>query len=420
MTASAPAGDVVGRPLAADGDLVRLYRERTPGSAASFEAARRVLPGGETRAVTSYPPYPVIITEGHGARLTDVDGRVYLDLVNNYTAMVHGSAFGPAVEAVADLLPQGYAFASPHPYQVALAELLAARVPSVQRVRFTNSGTEAALLAARIVSRATGRRRLLDVRRRLPRQRDAVPARLPGRGPGAVERPGGGGRRCSASDHDIAAVFAEPFLGAGGVRPAEPGFLAAVAGVAAERGVLFVLDEVQGLRNGPGGEQGRLGLTPDLTLLGKIIGGGFPIGAVGGRADLLELTVAAMTPAYVTHAGTFNGHLAAAVAGTMTLRHLDGAAISGLNEAAAALAARIVAGATAAGVPAEVTRAGSIMNVHLGDPGQLADLHMALLLNGVYTTPRGMINLSTALSPGDLDDIAAAYATAFTQVRRPV
>ena len=144
--------------------------------------------------------------------------------------------------------------------------------------------------------------------------------------------------------HDIAAVFAEPFLGAGGVRPAAPGFLAAVADLARDRDVLFVLDEVQGLRNGFGGEQGRLGLTPDLTLLGKIIGGGFPIGAVGGRADLLELTVAAMTPGYVTHAGTFNGHLAAAVAGTMTLRHLDAAAISRLNDAAAALADRIAGG----------------------------------------------------------------------------
>ena len=216
--------------------------------------------------------------------------------------------------------------------------------------------------------------------------------------------------------HDIAAVFAEPFLGAGGVRPAAPGFLAAVAALARDHDVLFVLDEVQGLRNGPGGEQGRLGLTPDLTLLGKIIGGGFPIGAVGGRTDLLELTVATMTPGYVAHAGTFNGHLAAAVAGVMTLRHLDAAAIARLNDAAASLAERILAGASVAGVPAEVTRAGSIMNVHLDAPGQLADLHLALLLNGVYTTPRGMINLSTALSPADLDDIAAAYATAFTML----
>ena len=101
----------------------------------------------------------------------------------------------------------------------------------------------------------------------------------------------------------------------------------------------------------------------------------------------------------------------------MTLRHLDAAAITRLNDAAAALAERIAAAAAGAGVPAEVTRAGSIMNVHLASPGQLADLHLALLLNGVYTTPRGMINLSTALSPGDLDDIAAAYSTAFTLVR---
>jgi glutamate-1-semialdehyde 2,1-aminomutase len=411
------AADVVGQPLSAGGGLVRAYRERTPGSAASLDAARRVLPGGETRAVTSYPPYPVIITEGRGARLTDADGHVYLDLVNNYTAMVHGSAFAPVTEAVAGLLPQGFAFASPHPYQVALAELLAGRVPSVRRVRFTNSGTEAALLAARIVARATGRRRLLmfdgayhgSAALFLPGSPDVV--RVPWNDLDAVTallgRPG----------HDIAAVFAEPFLGAGGVRPAAPGFLAAVAGLARDRDVLFVLDEVQGLRNGLGGEQGRLGLTPDLTLLGKIIGGGFPIGAVGGRADLLELTVASLTPGYVTHAGTFNGHLAAAVAGTMTLRHLDAAAISRLNDAAAALADRILAGAGAAGVPAEVTRAGSIMNVHLDTPGHLADLHLALLLHGVYTTPRGMINLSTALSPGDLDDIGSAYATAFTLVR---
>ncbi len=127
--------------------------------------------------------------------------------------------------------------------------------------------------------------------------------------------------------------------------------------------------------------------------------------------------MAALTPGYVAHAGTFNGHLAAAVAGVMTLRHLDAAAISRLNDAAAVLAGRILAGASVAGVPAEVTRAGSIMNVHLDGPGQLADLHLALLLNGVYTTPRGMINLSTALGPADLDDVGAAYETAFAMVR---
>ena len=125
----------------------------------------------------------------------------------------------------------------------------------------------------------------------------------------------------------------------------------------------------------------------------------------------------AATPAAEAPASIRAARAAAAVAGTMTLRHLDAGAIARLNDAAAALAGRIADGAAAAGVPAEVTRAGSIMNVHLNGSGQLADLHLALLLNGVYTTPRGMINLSTALSPGDLDDIAAAYSTAFTLVR---
>jgi glutamate-1-semialdehyde 2,1-aminomutase len=124
-----------------------------------------------------------------------------------------------------------------------------------------------------------------------------------------------------------------------------------------------------------------------------------------------------MTPGYVAHAGTFNGHLAAAVAGVVTLRHLDAAAISRLNEAAGTLAERILAGAAAAGLPAEVTRAGSIMNVHLDGPGQLANLHLALLLEGVYTTPRGMINLSTALSPADLDEVGLAYERACAAVR---
>jgi glutamate-1-semialdehyde 2,1-aminomutase len=397
-------------------DLVREYVERTPASAAAFARACRVLPGGETRAVTSYPPYPVIVAEGHGPWLVDLDGNGYLDLVNNYTSLVHGNAFAPVTEAVAELAPRGLAFASPHPHQVALAEALCARLPSVQRVRFTNSGTEASLLAARIAVRATGRRGLLlfdgayhgsaaalapgspDVVTAPWNDLDAVAALL--------DRPG----------HDIAAVFAEPFLGAGGVRPSAPGFLAALADLARAHGALFVLDEVQALRNGVAGEQGRLGLTPDLTLLGKIIGGGFPIGAVGGRADLLELTVAASTPDHVAHAGTFNGHLAAAVAGVVTLRHLDGAAIDRLDRAAATLAERIVAAAAATWVAASVTRAGSILNVHLDGPAELTALHLALLLDGVYTTPRGMINLSTVLSDADLDAAARSYARAFSRM----
>jgi len=313
-----------------DAELVDEYRARTPTSAQTFARACQVLPGGETRAVTTHLPYPVTIAEGHGARLCDVDGHSYLDLVNNYTSLVHGNAFAPVTEAVGELLPHGVAFASPHLLQIALAELLIDRLPSVERVRFTNSGTEASLLAARIAVRATGRRRLLmfeggyhgSAAALLPTSPDVVTAAW--NDLDAV---------AATLDDGVAAVFAEPFLGAGGVLPSAPGFLAALQELAHSRGALLVLDEVQSLRNGIGGEQGRHGLTPDLTVLGKIIGGGFPIGAVGGRSELLELTVASTTD-HVAHNGTFNGHLAAAVAGATALRHLDAPAIERLEDSA--------------------------------------------------------------------------------------
>jgi glutamate-1-semialdehyde 2,1-aminomutase len=385
-----------------------------------------VLPGGETRYVTYYPPYPVILAEGHGSRLYDVDGVEYLDLVNNYTSLVHGNAYPPAVEAAAAVLSSGSVFPSPHELQLGLAEMLVSRLPSVQRVRFTNSGTEASVLAARLARRATGRTRLLlfdgayhgSAPPLLAGDPDVVT--VPYNDLDAVQQ---------ALTADMAAVFAEPFLGAGGVIPGEPDFLRAVADLARGRGALFVLDEVQSLRNAVGGEQGRLGLHPDLTVLGKVIGGGMPIGAIGGSAELMRLT-AATTDGHLAHSGTFNGHLTAAAAGAVTLRHLDAPAIDRLNQAAHRLADAITTAAAEAGIPATVTCAGSILNVHLtptapADAEQaraaaatplLAALHLALLLDGVYTAPRGMINLSTALDAGDLERAAQAYANAFQRL----
>ncbi|MEU9823259.1 aspartate aminotransferase family protein [Pseudonocardia alni] len=396
--------------------LIDDYAARTRRSRERFAEAFTVLPGGETRAVTSYPPHPVAITRGEGARLVDADGNTYLDVVNNYTSLVHGNALPPAVAAVRDLLGRGFAFAGPHELQIGLARRLVDRLPSVQRVRFTNSGTEAALLAVRIAVRATGRPRILMFEggyhgAATPVLRgDAGVVTVPWDDLDAVAA-------ALAADPGIGAVFTEPFLANAGVLQPAEGFVAAVAGLARDHGALVVLDEVQSLRNGPQGEQGRLGVTPDLTLLGKIIGGGFPIGAVGGRADLMELTSAFLQPDRpVVHAGTFNGHLAAAAAGAVHLDLLTAAAIDDLNAAGERLVAAIGRGLDAAGLPGHVTRGGSILHVHLDSVHRQAALHLALLLDGVYATPRGMLNLSTALTAADIDTVGDRYGSALARV----
>jgi glutamate-1-semialdehyde 2,1-aminomutase len=407
--------------------LLRAYRARTPLSEAAWKRGRLVLPGGETRTVTTYSPYPTIIRDGRGARLTDLDGNHYIDLVNNYTSLVHGSAYAPATEAAVAALRRGAVFACPHESQVELAELLTRRIRSVELVRYTNSGTEAALLAVRMVTRATRRRKVLvfegSYHGSVPELMHGHPqvVTAPYNDLDAVDR---------ALTHEIAAVFAEPFLGAGGVIPSQPGFLRGVQELARSRGALFVLDEVQSFRNHVRGEQARLGLTPDLTLLGKIIGGGLPIGAVGGARNLLLLT-APGTPDRLAHSGTFNGHPGAAAGGVVTVADLDAGAISRLERAATALAASITDSAARAGMPIVVTRAGSILNVHFTDTPPtsaahvretntdlLPALHLALLNQGVYTTPRGLINLSTALRADDMAKVEEAYSKAFEQVVR--
>jgi glutamate-1-semialdehyde 2,1-aminomutase len=420
MTAVAQAGAAILE------ELISEYQERTPGSAAAHCRASGVLPGGETRSVTHYPPYPVAMAEGSGARLVDLDGNEYLDLVNNYTSLIHGNAYAPATMAAVRTLAAGSVFPSTHRLQVELAELLIARVPSVERVRFTNSGTEANILAARLAKHVTGRGKLLLFE---GGYHGSAPSLLPG-GPDVVTAPYNDVDAVRAAlSEDIAAVFAEPFLGAGGVIPSGPGFLRAVQELAHASGALFVLDEVQSLRNAVGGEQSRLGLRPDITSMGKIIGGGLPIGAIGGSAELMA-HAAATAPGHLVHSGTFNGHLAAVAAGAVNMRDLDQQAIDRLERFAATLASGIGAAASRAGLGLSVTRAGSILNVHFSqvapttaaeahsaaETSLLPALHLALLAEGVYTAPRGMLNLSTALRAEDVARTIDAYDRAFARL----
>lgn len=403
--------------------LLEEYSASRPRSALLAERAMQIFPGGETRSVTHYAPFPAVIERGSGARLVDVDGNTYLDLVNNYTSLVHGNAFGPIRDAVIPILRTGTVFPSVTEHQLRLGEAIRSRIDSVELLRFTNSGSEASLLAARIARRHTERREIVVAQ-------GGYHGGFPPFTPGEPEV-----RRIEYNNADsvaqavtdrTAAVFVEPFLGAGGVVLGDPEFLRALEHRAREVGALFVLDEVQSFRNSFHGMQHELGLQPDLTILGKIIGGGFAIGALGGRAELLA-TTSALCCGEVSHAGTFNGQSAAAAAGLVSLDFLNRTEITRLNINAAWLAARLEAAASSAGIPIAVTVAGSILSIHPGagagcpsaapGPGAFrAALHLALLLEGVYATPRGMINLSTVLEERDLDSIVVGYSRAFERI----
>lgn len=400
----------------AERDLWREYEARTPRSRQHHEILSQYLPGGETRSSTYYRPYPITVERGEGARIWDRDGHEYLDVLNNYTSLVHGHAAPAILDEVERVMRGGTAFPASHSAQLALARLLCERLPAVEQIRFTNSGTESALLATRIVRAATGRKRLILIEGGF---HGSVPEFLD-QGPDVVRIPYNDlDAAASALDSSVAAVFVEAFLG-GSVTPAAEGYLAAMAELSHEVGALFVLDEVQALRNAFRGMHAAHGVTPDLVLMGKIIGGGFPIGAVGGRADLLRLASAAF-PGSISHPGTFNGNVVSMTAGRVSMELLDEDTIAELNGWAANLRDQIEVAALAAGLSPRVTVAGSILHVHL-DSSSGTDLapalHLSLLLEGVFAAPRGMLNLSSAMDTLQVKKILAGYERAFDRIAR--
>ncbi len=292
------------------------YRDQFASSGRHFERARRVLPGGVTRSLNFWEPHPVYLHSGKGAYVCDVDGHRLLDLINNYTALVLGHADPRVVRAVGRQLELGTSFAFSSDLEVVLAELLVARVPSIERVRFTGSGTEAAMFALRAARAATGRPLIAKMEGGFHGTHDEVAIsirpRLDAAGPPDRPRSVGetNGLIAGVTDHvivlpfnrptdatelirehadELAAVIVEPVLGVGGMIPPVSSFLPALRRACTEHGIVLIFDEVITLRLAPGGAQELYGVTPDLTIMGKIIGGGLPIGALGGNESLMEM-----------------------------------------------------------------------------------------------------------------------------------
>jgi glutamate-1-semialdehyde 2,1-aminomutase len=402
--------------------LVDEYLARTPRSAALFERATGSIPGGSTRTTVFNPPYPPYMVRGEGLRTWDVDGNVYRDFLGNYTSLILGHSHPAVVEAVTAQVRKASAFAAPTEVEIELAEEIRRRLPSVERLRFTNSGTEATMFAIRAARAFTGRDlvgrfdgayhgthdTVLPGTPGVPKATSDLVVDLPWGDPDGVER------AIAGRERDLAAIIIEPVQGAGGVRPADPGFLRSLRDMTTEMGAVLIFDEIIAFRVGPNGAQGLLGVAPDLTTLGKIIGGGYALAAFGGRAEIMD-RFDARRPGALSHGGTFNGNPVAAAAGLATLRELTPDRYTRLAELGGRLRDRLSARVLAAGIDARVDGVASLFQVFAGPTlqgdGQLTasqTLFLGLLLDGFHLAPRGMGAIATPATEQDVDQLADA------------
>jgi glutamate-1-semialdehyde 2,1-aminomutase len=366
------------------------------------------------------------MTRGRGLRTWDVDGNAYRDFLGNYTSLILGHAHPEVVAAVEAQVRRGSAFAAPTETEIELAEEIRSRVPSIERIRFTNSGTEATMFALRAARAFTGRALVAKFELAYHGTHDTAVAGTPGV-PQATSNlvlelpwddPTGIERVLAGREQALAAIIIEPVQGAGGVRVATPEFLRFLRDLTTRIGALLVFDEVIAFRIGPNGAQGRLGgVRPDLTTLGKIIGGGYPSGAFGGRQDVMAQFDARRAGALV-HGGTFNGNPVSAAAGLATLRNLTPDRYAELERLGDRLRAGLSEGIGRAGLDASVGGVASIFQVFPGSslvaPDGLspqAALFIGLLLDGFHLAPRGMGALSTPMTDADVDDLIAAVLT---------
>ncbi|HEX4601179.1 MAG TPA: glutamate-1-semialdehyde 2,1-aminomutase [Gemmatimonadales bacterium] len=403
------------------------------------------------RAFRAVGGAPFFVAHADGARLTDVDGKTYLDYVCSWGPLILGHRPPVVRDAIARALERGWSYGAPCEPEVELAELVRRRMPAVEMVRFVSSGTEATMAAARLARAATGRELLLKFAGcyhghadsflvkagsgvatlglpdspGVPRALAELTLTVPFNDPAAVAD------SFARRGDDIAAVIVEPYVGNAGFIPPDPDFPALLRALCDRHGALLIFDEVMtGFRVAPGGAQERLGVRPDLTTLGKILGGGMPVGAYGGRADLMR-RVAPEGPVY--QAGTLAGNPVTMAAGLATLRATEAAGFyPTLERRTARLVAGIGDAARRHGVPVTTGHAGSMWGVYFAtgpvrtfaqaqasDTALFARWHRAALARGVFLAPSAFEAgfVSSAHSDADIDFTIAQLDAALGEAR---
>lgn len=423
---------------AALADACSRYAMRNPQSNARHVEACSVMPGGNTRSILFYAPFPLVIAEGRGCRIRDADGHEYVDFLGEFTAGLYGHSH-PAIRAAIDRALDGGINLSGHNMREAdLARVVCERFPSIDLVRFTNSGTEANLMAVTTAIVATGRRKVLVFQGGyhgglLNFGTGHSPVNAPydlvvGRYNDAAETEG----LLRAVGRELAAILVEPMLGAGGCIPADPEFLALLRDGADRHRALLIFDEVMTSRLASGGMQEALGIIPNLTTLGKYIGGGMSFGAFGGREELMAL-YDPRRPNALQHAGTFNNNVLTMAAGLAGMTEVfTPAAARTLNARGDALRTRINDLCRARGVAMEFTGIGSLMTAHFstvpvrtpadaaaGDQGLKELFFFDMLERGHYLARRAMIALSLEIGNTECEALVDAVEE-FLVNRRPL
>lgn len=408
------------------------YAARNPKSAARQAEAAKVMPGGNTRTVIHFPPYPLTIAKGEGARVWDADGHEYRDFLGEFTAGLYGHSHPAIMKAIRTALEGGIALGGPNLVEAKLAALVCDRFPSVEQVRFTNSGTEGNLLAVSAARAYTRRSKVLVMEGGY----HGGVFYFSGPTPLNVPFPFVFGRYNDIEhtakvirEHaaDLAVVIVEPMMGGGGCIAADDAFLAMLREEATKAGAVLIFDEVMTSRLSPGGIQLLSGVTPDMTTFGKYIGGGLTFGGFGGNADIMG-HFDPLRPDAWPHAGTFNNNILTMSAGVAGLTEVYPAEVAtSFNARGDQVRGRLNAVAKEKGLPVQFTGRGSMMSVHFGwqpvrrpedtkqTPQAMRDLfHMDLLARGIYLARRGMINLSVPMTDGDFDALVAAVDEVLT------
>ncbi len=439
-----------------------MYPDNYSKSAKLYDRAVQVMPGGNSRHTVYFPPYPIYAARAQGARVWDADGVERLDLINNYSSLIHGHNHPKVVAAIIDQAQRLLSVAMPTEQEVELAERVCDRLPAVDQLRFTNSGTEGVMFAIKAARAFTGRSKIAKVEGAYHGSDDTASVSnypdpgLWGDAAAPVSVPGAGGTPGIASDvivlpmndvengrtilrahaADLAAAILDPLPSHLGFQAASSDFVAMLREETARAGALLIFDEVYSFRLGFNGAQGALGVNPDLTALGKVIGGGLPIGAIGGRTDIMEAVFdpRAGRPK-MTHGGTFNANPMTMAAGAAAMELLDRPAFDRLSALGDRLRKGLAEAVKISGAPATVRGATSMTSLfHLEadlpthrhvveamkahpEARRRAEAFFHYLLNhGVMIGAPGLFVLSTVLTEADIDQVTDVALEALRRI----